>query len=296
MSITRREFITRTAGGLAGATAASSLVLAQEGAPKLRLSACDWSLQANGPSGLEIAKRVGLDGLEVSAGNAADVLDIGKPELRQQYKEQVGKTGIVVSSLAMGLLNGSPMATEPRAPAWLEQTIDAAEDLDAKVVLLAFFGKGDLRRNMLIKGESELKADMLDAVVERLKDAAPRAEKAGVIIGLENTLSGKQNAAILERVKSDAVKVYYDIGNSTYNGYDVPAEIREFKDTFCQFHFKDGKYFLGEGKVEMEPVLEAITDIGYKGWLVLETAIPSKDRDADFMKNAAYVRKLFGMA
>ena len=287
-TLSRREFLTWTAGAFAGAMIAADWAQAQPGT-KLRLSACDWSLQAKGPEGLAIAKRVGLDGLEISAGDPADVLQVGDAAYRQQYKDMVAKTGIPVSSIAMGLLNGAPLADDPRAPAWLEQTIEAAPDLDAKVVLLAFFGKGDLRT------KEGLKKKELDVVVERLKEAAPKAQEAGVILGLENTLSGKDNLAILDRVKSDAVRVYYDCGNSTYNGYDVPAEIRDLDDRICQIHFKDGSRFLGEGRVDMDAAAAAISDIGYEGWLVLETAIRRKDRDGSFMKNAEYVRKLFAM-
>ncbi len=292
MKIDRRGFITYAVGGALGATFATGFKTARaaEKAPaKLRLAACDWSLRAPGPDGLDIAKRVGLDGLEISAGNPEDTLQIADAAYRDAYKRKREATGVAIPSIAMGLLNKAPLATDPRGPVWLEQTIDAAHDLKAGVILLAFFGKGDLRRG------KELKTDAIDTVVQRLKDAAPRAEKAGVILGLENTLSGKDNMAILDRVQSDCVQVYYDIGNSTYNGYDVPAEIRELGDKICQFHFKDGKYYLGDGKVDMAPVAEAVNAIGYKGWVVLETSIPSKDRDADFKKNAAFVRDLFDM-
>jgi len=290
MAISRRAFLADSLAGAAVYAGLSAHALGQDAATKLRLSACDWSLSAPGPEGLATAKAVGLDGIEVSAGKPADTLDIARPDYRQKYKDAMAETGLVVSSVAMGFLNNAPLASDPRGPAWLEQTIEAAGDLEAKVILLAFFGKGDLRDKL------KLKKDDVDVVVERLKEAAPRAEKAGVILGLENTLSAKQNAAILDRVQSNAVKIYYDVGNSTYNLYSVPEEIRWLADRICQFHFKDGAYYLGEGKVKMEPVAEAIHDIGYGGWLVLETSVPSKDRDADFTKNAAYVRKLMGIA
>lgn len=296
--ISRRQFLSRAAGGVAGTMLVPSWVLAQEApqskpAPeefKLRLGACDWSLEAGGPSGLEIAKTAGLDGLEVSVGGPADTLQIADPKLRQEYKDQMQKTGVVVPSVALALLNNHPLATEPRAPAWLERAIEAAKDLGGKVILVAFFGKGDLL------AKKELKVSDVDAVVARLKEAAPKAHEAGVILGLENTLSAEQNMALLERVKNDAVRVYYDIGNSTYSGYDVPAEIQLLGDRICQFHFKDGNHYLGEGKVQMQPVAAAIRAINYRGWIVLETAIPSKDRDADFKKNAEYVRKLMAPA
>ncbi len=289
MNITRRGFLKRTACGAVALSAASRWGLAAGEAPKLKVGACDWSLMVVEPGALEVAKAIGLDGVEISAGDPADTLRIADPAYRQQYKELAENTGVEVASVAMGLLNNAPLATDPRGPAWLEQTIDATKDLGAKVILLAFFGKGDLR------DRRGLKAAECDAVVERLKAAAPRAEAAGVILGLENTLSAKDNLAILDRVQSDAVQVYYDIGNSTYNGYDVPAEIRELGDRICQFHFKDGGAFLGKGRVEMEPVAEAMRAINYEGWIVLETAMPTRKRDEDFRTNADYVRTLFGM-
>jgi len=288
MGVTRREFVASTVGGLAVVSLAGESNAAAAEKPRIRVSACDWSLGAGGPGGLDVAKRCTLDGLEVSPGGPADKLQIADAAYRGQLKAKAKETGIAVSSVALGLLNGCPLATDPRGPAWLEQSIEATADLGATNILLAFFGAGDLRKN-----DRELKADAVDTVVQRLKDAAPKAEKAGVVLGLENYLTAKQNRAILDRVGSPAVQVYYDARNSTDVGHDAPAEIRELKGRLCQIHFKDGDNYLGEGKVKWEAVRDALNDIAYKGWLVLETACPSKDRDADFTRNAAFVRKLF---
>lgn len=51
----------------------------------------------------------------------------------------------------VGLLNTNPLASDPRAPAWLEQSIDAARDLGAGVILVAFFGKGNLLQDNQLK-------------------------------------------------------------------------------------------------------------------------------------------------
>jgi len=289
MQYTRRRFLGTAAAGLTGAALFNQLsAFAQD--EGLRLSACDWSLRAVGPQGINVAEKVGLDGLEVSAVDDGDNVKVADPHYREAYKEKVADTGVVVSSLAMGFLNQKPFATDSRAPQWLEQTIDATADLSAQVILLAFFGKGDLRN------EGELKANDVDATVEILKSLAPRAEEKGVILGLENTLSGADNLAILDRVQSDSVLIYYDVKNSTNNGYDVPVEIRDLGDRICQIHFKNGKNYLGEEGLEMDPIAESIKAIDYKGWIVLETSVPSGDRDADFIRNAAFARELMGMA
>ena len=288
---TRREFLRQVtvAGGIAAAGGlAVSAALAKEragkaaAAAKIRIGSCTI--------GLKDAKQAGLAGVEIGVGGAAERLHVADPEVRAKYKEEMKATGLVISSFMMGLLNSNPLASDPRGPAWLEQSIDAAKDLGASVILVAFFGKGSL-----LQGREVKKADV-DVMVDRLKAAAPRAKEAGVILGIENTLSAQQNADVLDRIGSDAVQIYYDVGNSTGMGYDVPAEIRFLKSRIAIFHFKDGPHYLGEGKVKFPAIAAAIREIGYKGWIVLETSSPSKDRIADAKRNAAYIRKLFGMA
>ncbi|MFA6240874.1 MAG: sugar phosphate isomerase/epimerase family protein [Candidatus Hydrogenedentales bacterium] len=288
MNTTRRQFLMQSSAALSAAALASKLALAEGEGLKIRLSACDWSLGVTGPESMAFGKSIGLDGVEVSSGGPADSLPIADPNLRAEYKKACEAAGLVVSSSAMGFLNDNPFVSEEKAPIWLEQTIAGTQDLGAHVILLAFFGKGDLLK------EGQLKTGDVDILVERVKAAAPLAEKAGVILGLENYLSAKDNLAILDRIQSNAVKVYYDVGNSTHKGYDVPAEIRELKDRICQFHFKDGGSYLGEGKVDMKAVGQAMRDIRYEGWVVLETSCPSKDRVADFAKNAKFSRELLG--
>lgn len=294
MALSRRKFLFQTGAGLVIAPWATSSLAQAAPTAKLRLSACDWSLRASGPEGLETAARLGFEGLEISASTdrktVGDSLAIADQSWRDAYKASMKKHRVLVSSVAMGLLNNYPYATDDRAQGWLEQTIEGAADLGATNILMAFFGNGDLRDE-----NTKHKIKMIDATVERLKDVAPKAEKAGVILGLENSLDGKTNMDILDRVQHDSVRYYYDIGNLTHYGYDVPSDIRMMGDRICQFHFKDYDDFLGIGENKMEPIAKAIHDINYKGWIVLETKILSGDRDADFKRNAAYTRKLMGM-
>ena len=53
----------------------------------------------------------------------------------------------------------------------------------------------------------------VDHFVAVLKRVAPKAEKRGVTIGLENWLSADDHRRLLDRIGSPAVKVYYDVGN-----------------------------------------------------------------------------------
>jgi sugar phosphate isomerase/epimerase len=274
-------FLKGTAVGIAGAAVVPQ-VLAADGKPgaKIRVSSC-------GIGSLENAKKAGLDGMEAHAGGPAPKLPIADPATIQKYKDQMKETGLVVSSIMMSVFNSNPLASDPNGPAWLEQTIDAAKDLKAHTILVAFFGKGSLG------SKGDVKTADVDVVVERLKAAAPRAKDAGVFLGIENTLPAAENLKILERINNPAVSIYYDCYNLAGQGYDVPAEIRLLKDKISIFHFKNGKDYLEGGKMQWEPIVQAIKDIGYQGWIVLETSSPSKDNVADARKNADYIRKLF---
>ncbi len=286
MNSTRRAFLNGTLGAMTATTLSAAILettpaRAAEGKLGLKIGGCTV--------GLEDGVRCGLDGVEVRVGGPADRLEISRPEVRGRYKKLMEKTGLPISSLMMGLLNDCALAKDPRAPAWLEQSIDAAHDLGAKVILVAFFANGDL-----LGPDGKVKEGDVDSVVARLKTAAPRAREAGVILGIENYLNAEQNARILDRIGHDSVKIYYDCYNTGgTKGYDVPAEIRFLKDRIVQFHFKNGPDYLETGKLHYPPIAAAIKEIGYRGWIVLETSNPSHDAVADVKRNAEYTRELF---
>ena len=93
--------------------------------------------------------------------------------------------------------------------------------------------------------------------------------------------------------KSPAVLTYYDVGNSTQNGFDVVEEIRWLgRERICEVHLKDNPNYLGEGKIDFVAVLDALEDIGFDKWAQLETSNPSKNVEADMGRNLGFVRKL----
>src|SRR5208283_4077421 len=114
----------------------------------------------------------------------------------------------------------------------------------------------------------------IDHTVEVLKWLAPKAERAGVIFGLENYLSAAENLDLIQRVGSPAVQVYYDVGNSTDKGYDIYQEIRLLKNRVCEFHAKDANFMLGQGRIDFHKVRQAMDDIQYRGWIQIEAEAP----------------------
>jgi len=279
-SMTRRELLT----SLAAASLALRIKVLKAASPHVKIGACDWTLgKRTDPAALEIAKRLGLDGIMVDVGNWKEDLPLRKPELQKKYLEMQKQIGVPVSSLALGTLNEIPLKNDPRAEQWLSDSIDVCKALGLTVILVPFFGKGDLRNDQ----------PGTDAVVAALKRVAPKAEKTGVILGLESWLSAEQHVDILDRVSSTAVQVYYDVGNSQKAGYDIFKEIRSLGRRICEFHAKDNEDLYGKGTMNFPEVRRAMADIGYSGWMQIEGTKMPLGIEESVRVDLNYLRSVF---
>ncbi len=289
-SITRRQFLTGSLSGLgvlAGSPLLSAMVRAKEDGAPFKIGACDWSIgNTQKPEAFAVAKEIGLDGVEVSFSQPGSENDLRDESVRAKYQDACQATGLEISSLAMGMLNSIPYASDPRTEQWVADVVEVMPKLGVKRCLLAFFGNGD------IKGDRAKQ----DEVIRRLKKVAPQAEKAGVVLGVESWMNADDHLRILDGVGSPAIQVYYDVCNMTDQGYDICKEIRQLgKDRICQIHIKENGFLIGQGKVDLPPVREAIHDIGYRGWLIIEGAtIRGKTLVECYQHNQKYLRSLFG--
>ena len=287
-TFTRRQMIMRASQAVGALGIASQLapLLAAPEQRRFKIGACDWSIGKQGDvTGMELARRIGLDGLQVSLGTLADDMKLRRPEVQQAYREAARKSGMEIGSLAIGEMNNIPYKSDPRAEQWVSDSVDVCQAMGCKVVLLAFFSKGD------VKGD---KAGT-DEVVKRLRKVAPKAEKAGVILGFESWLSAEEHMDIIQRVGSPALQVYYDVANSQKMGYDIYREIRSLgRKHIGEFHMKENASLLGQGLVDFQKVRAAIDDIGYEGWMQIEGAVPAgQPMFESYQKNCAFLRGVF---
>jgi sugar phosphate isomerase/epimerase len=238
---------------------------------------------AGKPESVALASKLGLAGIQVTLGRSTDgkTLPLEDASTQAAWAAASREHGIPLDSTYLDMLHADCLKDNPNAPMWIRKGIDITKRLNAPVLMLVFFGKCQV-----------LQRPELDRAIALLKELAPEAERAGVVLGFENTSSGADNRYALDQVNSKAFKVWYDVGNSTFNGYDVPAEIRALgRDRICMFHIKD-KGYLGEGQVNLREILRAIGDIGFQGFANLETTSPSGDVEADTRRNLEYLRKL----
>ena len=292
--MSRRELLAATAGAMAGLTLTVGRPLFGQEKQKekkqrtpagFRIGVCDWTIgKRSDPAALALAKKIGLDGIQVDFGGGPDKDPVlFNAELQGRYAEEVKAQNMRIASLALGVLNEVAYKSDPRAEKWVDKAIDVAQAMRQRIILVAFFSKGDLKND----------AAGTSTVVSKLKNIAAKAEKAGVTLGVESWLSAEEHIALLDRVGSPAVQVYYDVANSHKMGYDIYQEIRTLGKRICQFHAKDYDDLYGKGSIDFKRVREAMDEIGYRGWFVIEGTKMPKGIEESCRYDAEYLRTIF---
>ncbi len=284
MNITRRQFFGLGAVGLAATALSGNALSTVEAAGKnarFKIGVTDWNLQQEAKvEAVTLARKLGFEGVQISLGVGTDKLPLSDPAVQQAYLAESKRVGLPLASVCLNILHRNILKSDPLGQRWVADSIPITKSLGVKVILLPFFGKGAL------KTQAEM-----DYVGDALREIAPAAEKAKVILGLEDTISARDNVRIMERSKSPAVLTYYDVGNSTQNGFDIIEEIRWLgRERICEVHLKDNPHFLGKGKIDFPAVVNTLADIGFREWAQLETDSPTKSVENDMAVNLKFIR------
>jgi sugar phosphate isomerase/epimerase len=282
------EEISRRALLQSAALAGLGVRFAASAARNIPIGVTDWNLRLGAnPDALPLAAKIGFEGVQISFGRRIlnDKMPLDDPEIISRYLSLSAEHRIPINGTCVDKLHDNGLKSDKLAIKWVLDAIRLTSALKTKVLLLPFFGKWAIQNQ-----------DEGNAVGDALREIAPEAAKAGIILGLEDTISAENNVRIVDRSKSKQVSVYYDTGNSAVAGFDVVKEIRWLgSGRICQFHLKDNPHYLGEGTISFPRVIEAIREIGFTGFANLETDThPGATVEADMRKNLAYIRQVMG--
>ena len=252
------------------------------------IGACDWSLgKGCDPAAFDLAKQIGLEGIMVDIGGEKQGLPLRGKDAQQAHIAASTRTGVKISSLAMGVLNNVPYKSAPETEQWVWDAVDVAKNLSVPVILLAFFSKNDLRNDEAGKKE----------VISRLKKVVPHAEKNGITLGIESYLNAKEHMEIIDAVGSKNIKVYYDFRNTADAGYDTVKEFKALdKNIICELHMKENGFLLGKGTLDWEAIGRAVYECGYwgDGWMQIEWALPEGLNLVEgYKQNLAFLQNIF---
>ena len=306
MTMTRRDFVKK-----AGIASAALPAIAHAQAPQppvaskeplnpipVRVGMTDWNLGQRGDiAKIALAREIGLDGIQVSVQYPTD----GKPTLRDpktqvEFKRAALDNGIQICSLAIGNPGKQrlPMHTNPAFAILLAEAVEIAYNIGTNNILLPILGESHI--DMANQAQ-------VDGFVTMMKEVARYAEKYDVVVGLEDWISAADNIKIVDAIGSDHVAVYYDAHNIVSRVPDIYVEPKMLGKRINQIHVKNANATNNSqqlletpgGKMDWARMAKEFSDIGYRGWYVLETGSPTKDLVADTRANITYVKKTFKM-
>jgi len=215
----------------------------------------------------EMAKRAGFDGVEPS-------LTEDKEE-RERIRRAAEEAGMRIHSVMGGLLWKFPLSSpeervRSKGMEIVALGLEWAKELGAETLLVV--------PGVVDKGTPYDKA--YERSLAALKELAPLAERAGVVICIENVwnrflTSPLEMRRFIEEVGSEFVKAYLDVGNILIYGW--PEQwIRILGGLVRAVHVKDFDLQMRQfvhllrGDVDWRAVREALLDIGYEGYLTVE--------------------------
>jgi sugar phosphate isomerase/epimerase len=212
------------------------------------------------------AKRLGFAGVEV--GLSRDDLHGARLE---GLRGAAAGSGLAVPSIVLGEhsdrggIADRDLVVAEQARDDVARAIDWAAELGAGAILVPFFGRAELVED----------AD-LDRAAEAFRPLCELAGERGVMLCYEGTLPAARIRSLAERVGSQAFGCYFDLANPVTRGLDSATEIRALGELVKRLHFKDTRVEAGDcapglGRVDFSESSEALSEIGYDGWVVLET-------------------------
>jgi sugar phosphate isomerase/epimerase len=231
------------------------------------------AMRALGYTGVEIAPFALLPTTD-----AFDVRDVSK-ERRAEIKQQAAAAGLEVVGLhwllakTAGLHLTSPQPAVRHATAeYLKALAQLCRELGGKVMVL-----GSPQQRNLLPGVGYDEAEQYAAEV--LRAAMPACADHDVTIALEPLgptegnflLTAKSAIHLAELVDSPHCKLHLDVKAMSTEANPYDTIIQESRDWLVHFHANDPNLLgPGMGKVEYGPIMTALAEINYQGWISLE--------------------------
>ena len=238
---------------------------------------------------LMLAKDAGFDGVELALDEQGPVSLNSTKEEMLELKTFAESIGLEFYSVASGLYwtynyTSADEATREKAKVITRKQLEIASWLGCDTILV-------------VPGAVKVAFDPASELVEydvaykralaALKELAPYAEELKVAIGVENVwnkflLSPMEMAGFIDKVGSNYVGSYFDVGNVLYIGYPEHW-IKVLANRIKKVHFKDYRVAAGDlygfvdllaGEVNWPAVMQQFENVGYDGWVTAEMLPP----------------------
>ena len=221
---------------------------------------------------LAVLKASGVTHIEFRSIHKTNVLNLDDAQIAE-FKKLMDAGGFKLS--AIGSPIGKIKITDPFEP--------HLEKFDRAIKLAKLFSTPNIRIFSYWPAD-DFNGDWLpyrDEIIKRMKAKVAIAEKAGIMLFLENEHklygdSPERVKDLFDSVPSSHMKAAHDPANFVYGGYDPWAGWLASKPHLAHFHVKDWKKgeehgaLAGQGDGMMKEVVADVVKMGYKGFFTLE--------------------------
>ncbi|TKJ47729.1 xylulose 5-phosphate 3-epimerase [Candidatus Aerophobetes bacterium Ae_b3a] len=238
---------------------------------------------------MEQAKEAGFEAIELTVAEEGELSLNSTRRDVEKIVQAAEEVGIELSSLATGLfwdysLSSSNDKVKDKAKGIVKKMLELASYLGIDTILVV---PGAV--DVFFKPEAEVVPyDVAyKRSLESLRECLLTAEKYKVNIGIENVwnkflLSPLEMRDFIDKLGSDYLGAYFDVGNTLLTGYPEHW-IRILGKRIKRVHIKDFKRVVGnvngfcdllEGDVNWAEVMKALREIGYNDYITAEILPP----------------------
>ena len=216
-------------------------------------------------------------------------------------------------TVSLGSVDESDIPSDPHYREHMELfrvSIEAAKFFGALMVRVFSFRREDMaglgNPSTRPRGGGAFTDEMVARVAAGLVPAVREAEKAGLVVALENVRScwcnsGGNTRKVLEQVGSDSLRVIWDPANAFVSGEEdaVDAGYKAVKAFTAHVHLKDAVVEdveagrtrwerIGDGDVDLGRQLKALRDDSFAGCISIETHWAPQDSDRETNTRRTY--------
>jgi D-psicose/D-tagatose/L-ribulose 3-epimerase len=248
-------------------------VTAGTGERKLGMNMMLWSPDVSGSehdATFELLRELGYDGVEIP------IFD-DEVEKYERLGRRLDRFGL--TALAVGARSGadSPISGDPevraRGVAATKTTIDACAALGSHLLC------GPLAAPLGVLSGAPPTREERERSVESLRAVAEHAATRDVTIAVEYLSRfemylvncAEDAAALVREVGHPNCRLMYDTVHAHIEEADPRAALRGCADVLVHFHAAENhRGTPGSGQVDWDATFEALSEIGYDGWVVIE--------------------------
>lgn len=191
----------------------------------------DWRMPERGPAAVELAGRLGADGVQLDLGGPGRGEWLDGPGRIGRVREASRASGVAVLGVAVNVMNDiGLMSGDVAVRSTLLRALGAARELGAPLVFVPSFRRSAIDGPVALQRSAEV-----------LRWAAAEAAERGLLLASENVLDTAQARELTEAVGSDSFRLLLDTYNPVAAGVDPVRLVSAVPELLAdQIHVKDG--------------------------------------------------------